>query len=242
MKPHPMFAAIVWAAAMLAQPLVAQESDKRVQSDGSPWRFAPAKIVDASRPRVLLIGDSILNGYLAGVVKALEGNAYVDAWVNPYHQASDGLAQKIAEVLAHGPYDVIHFNMGLHGWQPGRIPEGRFEPLTRDLVAALRKGAPHAKLIWASSTPVTAKGQPGALDPAINPVIVEHNRRAEHVMAAMSVSLDDLFSVLVQRLELARGDQFHWQAPAYVVLAKSVAGSILTALPKKSESSVPIRP
>ena len=135
----------------------AAEADARLHSDGKGWRLDQAKIVDPKLPRVLLIGDSILNGYLKAVSQALEGKAYVDGWVNPYSQASYKLDEMTAEVLAHGPYDVVHFNMGLHGWQKGRIPEGKFEPLTRQWVENIRKGAPNAKLIWASSTPVTSR-------------------------------------------------------------------------------------
>ena len=39
------------------------EKDSRVQSDGKPWGINKATIGDPTRPRVLLIGDSILNGY-----------------------------------------------------------------------------------------------------------------------------------------------------------------------------------
>ena len=39
------------------------ETDKRVPSDGKGWRIEKAVIKDAKLPRVLLIGDSILNGY-----------------------------------------------------------------------------------------------------------------------------------------------------------------------------------
>jgi hypothetical protein len=208
-----------------------QEPDSRVQADGKGWRLDQARRVDPHRPRVLLIGDSILNGYLKGVTAALEGTAYVDAWVNPYHQASGGLDQKIAEVLAHGPYAVIHFNMGLHGWQPGRIPAGQFEALTRRLVQNLRQAAPQAKLVWASSTPVTTKGQPGLLDSTINPTIVEHNRLAEQVMRELGVPSNDLYGLLAPSLELARGDQFHWTAPAYARLASAVAAAVTPRLP-----------
>ena len=88
----------------------------------------------------------------------------------------------LAEVLEQGPYDVVHFNMGLHGWQEGRIKPGTFRPLTRAYVEVIRNKLPEAKIIWASSTPVTVKGKPTELDPAINPVIVEHNRMAAKVM------------------------------------------------------------
>ena len=49
-----------------------------------------------------------------------------------------------AEVLANGPYDVVHFNMGLHGWQEGRIKPGTFEPLTKAYVEVLKTKLPNA--------------------------------------------------------------------------------------------------
>lgn len=204
----------------------AKEDDPRLHSDGKGWRVERAKAIDPNLPRVLLVGDSILNGYLKQVTKALEGKANVDAWVNPYCQASYKLDEMIAQVLANGPYDVIHFNMGLHGWNKGRIPEGQFEPLTRKLVENYRKGAPKARLIWASSTPVTTKTKPIELNPEINPIIVEHNRLAAAVMKDMNVPVNDLYSLLSGKLELARGDQFHWTAPAYQILADAVVAAI----------------
>jgi hypothetical protein len=41
----------------------ATETDQRLQVDGQGWRLDKAKISDPARPRVPLIGDSILNGY-----------------------------------------------------------------------------------------------------------------------------------------------------------------------------------
>ena len=38
------------------------EKDPRVQSDGKAWGVNKAALSDTKRPRVLLIGDSILNG------------------------------------------------------------------------------------------------------------------------------------------------------------------------------------
>lgn len=207
-----------------------KETDARLHADGKGWRLDQAKVVDPRRPRVLLIGDSILNGYLKRVTALLDGRSYVDAWVNPYCQSSYKLDEMIAEVLCHGPYDVIHFNMGLHGWQKGRIPEGQFEPMTRRLVENLRKGAPRARLVWASSTPVTMKGKPGQLEPQINPVILEHNRMAAKVMKEMSVPVDDFYGLLAGKLDLARGDQFHWTPPAYEILAKAVTAEVEKAL------------
>lgn len=205
------------------------ETDSRVQADGTGWRLDKARVADPKRPRVLLIGDSILNGYGKAVTAALDGKAYVDAWVNPYNQ-SEHLNKLLAEVLANGPYDVVHFNMGLHGWQTGRIKDGTFEPLTQAYVEVIRAKLPKAKIIWASSTPVTVKGKPTELDPEINATIVEHNRMAAKVMAGLHVPVNDFYGLLAPKLELARGDQFHWKPDAYLLLAKAVTDSIVREL------------
>lgn len=214
---------------------IAVEKDPRVQANGKGWRLDQVKITDPVRPRVLLVGDSILNGYLPLVRRALDGKIYVDAWVNPYCQ-SEQYNRLLALALEHGPYDVVHINTGLHGWQKGRIPDGQFEPLTKAFIEVIRKKCPHAKIIWASSTPVTVKGKPIALDPKINPIIVEQNRMAAKVMAEMQVPVDDFYSLLTNKLELAHGDQFHWTAPAYKILADACAATVVKALPPEINS------
>lgn len=211
----------------------AVETDKRLQSDGKGWRLQQAVRADPKRPRVLLIGDSILNGYLGRVTDRLGDAAYVDAWVNPYSQGSYRLDQMVAEVVDHGPYDVIHFNMGLHGWQKGRIPDGQFIPLTEKLVATLREHAPRSKLIWAASTPVTVKDHPEQIHPEIDPIIVEHNRMAAEVMGRHDIPVNDLHGLLRPHLKLARGDLFHWTGPGYDMMADVIAASIKKSLAEK---------
>jgi hypothetical protein len=211
------------------------ETDQALHSDGSPWQLHEAKIEDPARPRVLLIGDSILNGYRQYVVRELDGEAYVDAWVNPYYQ-SDAVNKALAKVLDHGPYDVVHFNIGLHGWQEGRIKPSEFKPLTRAYVEVLESKLPNAKLIWASSTPVTIKNKPLELDPQINSIIVEHNRLAAEVMAEMGVQANDFYGLLVNKRELARGDSFHWRESAYQLLGHQASKSIRDALKNSGDS------
>jgi len=227
--------ACVLGRAPLAADAPAKEADARLQTEGKGWRLDKAKRVDPKRPRVLLIGDSILNGYKRHVIEALKGKAYVDLWVNPHCQSEYLNATLLPQVLAHGPYDVVHFNMGLHGWQKGRIKDGTFEPLTKAYVRVLRRTMPAARIIWASSTPVTVKGKPTQLHPQINPVIVEHNRMAAKVMAEMNVPINDFYALLIDKLTLARGDRFHWTAPAYRILAMKATDSVQRALQASSD-------
>jgi len=230
---------------IVSKPLNVVEKDPRAQSNGPGWRLDQAVITDASLPRVLLIGDSILNGYLQTVIRKLSGKAYVDAWVNPLCQ-SEEFNKKLGEVLDKGPYDVVHINLGLHGWQkdrtvPGvaekqpRIPPGQFEPLTKAFVEVMRSKCPKARIIWASTTPITVKGNPTELDPEYNTVIVEHNRMAAKVMNEMSVPVNDFYGMLVNRLDL-KANELHWKGPAYTIIGNACADSVMAALPQSSHS------
>lgn len=207
-----------------------QETDKRLPPKGGSWSLRMATVTDPALPRVLLIGDSIANGYLEPVRKALAGRANLDAWITPTTQADKSLPGTLAAILGQEKYAVIHFNLGLHGWQKGRIPEGQFIPATRTMVQALKASAPQAKLIWATITPVTVKGHPEQLDPEIQPTIAEHNKMALQVMTEEHVAIDDLAALVSGRLELAAGDQFHWKPAGVALFAESVARSIEAAL------------
>ena len=207
----------------------AVEPDKRLQSEGKGWRLEKAQIINSKMPRILLIGDSILNGYARQVIKKLNGKVYVDMWVNPYHQ-SENLNKVLDRVLSQGPYDLIHFNVGLHGWQEGRIKKGTFIPLTRDYVKVIKSRYPKAKLIWANSTPVTEKNNVAVLDSEINPTIIEHNRMAKVVMDEINVPINNFYELLDRNRKLAKGDRFHWTRPAYDLLADMVTKSVLREL------------
>lgn len=210
-----------------------KESDPNLPPKGGNWSLREATVTDPSLPRVLLIGDSITNEYLEPTRKALVGKANIDAWITPTTQADKSLPRTIAAILAWQKYAVVHFNLGLHGWQKGRIPEGQYEPLTHQLVENLRKGAPQATLIWATITPVTVKGEPEKLNPDIQPIIEEHNRMALEVMKSEGVQIDDLAGLMAKNLPLAVGDMFHWKSPGVALLADSVTKSISAALEKQ---------
>jgi hypothetical protein len=236
-----------------AQSTTPVETDPRLQSMGDGWKLNQAVIKDATLPRVLLIGDSILSGYQKFAVAELKGQAYVDAWVQPHHQGilqGDATVWKamVKDVIGKGPYDVILFNMGLHGWQQGRIPEGQFKPLTRKLVESLRAEAPNAKLVWLSTTPITEQDVrpefwkrgldgPYALNGELNPIIVEHNRLAAEVMHEAGVPVVDLYATLLPHLTLAAGDMFHWADPAYRRIAGEVAKAVRANLPPAERSA-----
>ncbi len=205
-------------------------ADIGLETNGDAWQFYTETPRRHALPRIVLIGDSIVNGYRGTVCEALAGVASVDTWLTPLNLKSEALHDDLARVLAQGPYAVIHFNIGLHGWSPGRIPEGEYEPLLRAYVNILKEQGGKAKLIWGSTTQITVRDHPEALDPEHNPTIVKRNAIAACVMKDMGVTVNDLYGLMSDKLNLARGDKFHWQEKACMIQGKQVADFVKKAL------------
>jgi lysophospholipase L1-like esterase len=206
------------------------EPDKRMPPMGGNWGMRKPAEPDPALPFILLIGDSIANGYLGSVSKALLGKANVEAWITPTTQADKKLGATIAEICNERKYAVIHFNLGLHGWPAGRIPEGEFEPLTRQLVKNLKRSAPEAVLIWATITPVKARIAPDEASPEIQPILDRHNAMATRVMQSEGLAIDDLDALMRPHLNLMAKDGIHWQPEGREIMARAVADAILKAL------------
>ena len=117
------------------------------------WIWNPDK---RDHPHVLLIGDSITKGYSLDLGKKLAGKAYVSWLVTSRFVGDPLLSREFALVLDHAKFDIIHFNNGLHGLQYDEQEYSRFYP---KCVMEIRKHAPGAKLVLATTTPVRQSGK-----------------------------------------------------------------------------------
>jgi alpha-L-fucosidase len=211
-----------------------KEADPRLHADGPGWRLDKANITNSSLPRLLFIGDSILQGYMGGVNHALKGKANVDFWVTPLWQ-SERFNTVLADVLEQGPYDVLHINIGLHGWPEGRILPGTYEPLTRAFLDVIRKKSPKTKVIWASSTPTFNKQNLKEFNSTINPIIVEHNKMANKIMTEYGIPINDFYALLVDKSNLVGPDGVHWGNSGRKILADVAVKSVLRELEKEAK-------
>lgn len=202
-----------------------------LHSDGGMWDFYPTKRFDEKLPNVLLIGDSIMNGYRKLVTKEFTGKVNVDCWLTPAHLKSAHLHKDLKKVINYRKYDVIHFNIGLHGWPVGRILPEEYSKVLQDYVDILKKESPKSKLIWASMTQVHTRGNQ-TLNKDINPTIVRRNEKANKLMKKNGVVVNDLYLLLSDKLELVRGDRFHWKGPAYKLMTANICYYINAALNK----------
>jgi len=206
------------------------ETNKELHSDGGGWGL---KTVQPEGDKtILLIGNSICNGYKGYVAGELKGYRVV-AWVNPYNLKSEYLYDDLIKVLQKEKYAVIHFNIGLHGWEKGTIPEGQYQPLLQNYVDTIKHYCPGSKLIWASITPIMNKEKPFRTNQELNPVIADRNTIAFIVMKNNGIPVNDLYSLCLLNLELARGDRFHWTPPMYRMMGIQTASKISQAMDDK---------
>ena len=178
-------------------------------------------------PRVLLVGDSITRGYYKDVETALKGTAAVSRLTTSKSLGDPGLLAEITLVLGTTSFDVIHFNNGMHGWG---YTEAEYAAALPDALAALRKGAPTAKLIWATTTPVREANKVEVVAERTDRVR-ERNRLAAAAMATANIPTDDLFAVVADKPEWFSRDGVHLNGKGSAALAESVTKAVRAALP-----------
>ena len=123
-------------------------------------------LTDANRglPRVLLVGDSICNGYQRGVAQILEGKMNVSYWVSSYCVTSPGYLKRLALCLDEAKYDVVHFNNGLHSLG---TPTDDWAKGLEAALKLIRARQPSARIIWTTSTPLKDPGRTAFHDSVI---------------------------------------------------------------------------
>jgi hypothetical protein len=177
---------------------------------------------DHDLPRVALIGDSITRAYYAGVESYLKGKAYCARIATSKAVGDPALPAQLATFLTEAKFDVVHFNIGMHGWDYSEDEYRRYLP---ELLAAVRKGAPGAKLIWASTTPVRKDKSPGPS----NERIAARNRIAREFFEKQNIPIDDLNAAMAEHSDL-HSDDVHFNPEGSKMLAAQVGASVEKAL------------
>ena len=157
-----------------------------------------------SKPKVLIIGDSISIGYTNHVKKLLDKDFEVIHNKGNAQHTGTGLT-RLDAWLGDTKWDVIHFNWGL--WDlcyrnpeaktQGRrdkengkitIPIEKYEENLDKLVTRLKKT--NAKLIWAHTTVVPENEMGRFVDDA-----KKYNEAAARVMKKHNIPINDLYSL-----------------------------------------------
>ncbi len=194
--------------------------------------WADIWVTDADKddlPRVLLIGDSIARGYFEEVEKGLAGKACCARLTTSKCVSDPSFPDEVQLLLKQYPFAVIHFNNGLHGW--GYTEDQYRDGLLR-LLETFQKGAGHAQLIWATTTPMRDRDDLSKLTDQTERV-KERNRIAAAIMQEHGIPANDLYGLVEQHPDWHSGDGVHFNDKGKTAQGAAVAASVLNCLPKK---------
>ena len=184
---------------------------------------------DGVRPRVLIVGDSITEAASSRVFRQLEDVALVDMMTSSKNVKDPALRKEIGYMLGEYPYEVIHFNHGLHGLL---IKEEEYEGYLRSYVAEVKRLAGNAKLVWGSITPLR-----GTLKREENQLLSRRNAVANKVMAEMGIPVNDLWK-LIWNSDNAdsirsgdKNDDYHYNDIGNDMIGRAMAERIRSLLP-----------
>lgn len=231
-------ACLLLATAILYVPALAQEP-KATEAKRAPNPVLQPIEDQPGLPRVLLIGDSISMGYTLAVRTELKGKANVHRPPTNCGPTTNGLTN-LDNWLGEKPWDVIHFNWGLHDLKyinekgtlvspteaaaRQQVPPDQYEKNLRELVVRLKKTG--AKLIWCATTPVPEGSAGRVADDSI-----KYNALALKVMQEHGVAVNDLHAFAAERLkDIQLPANVHFSPAGSKVLAEQVAGTITAVM------------
>lgn len=213
-----------------------EEHSVRRTIGGRGWAInAPKTIEHPDWPKVLIYGDSISGGYGPLLQAEVEQRqAYFFHWIG--FVGGEVPEQAVRDAAASFKYDVVVFNNGLHSlhWTKEAVADTVVLERMRKLARAFRQGAPTARLFYLSTTPHTAK-RPAPDQPVTslgekNDVVLRLNALSAQVMQDEGIEWIDVYTKLAARLELAAGDNYHWQKPALEIISQEVGRRVLPLL------------
>jgi len=182
---------------------------------------------DNNLPRVLLIGDSICNGYHPFVRDELAGTAYVSFFATSKCVSDPTYLKALGFMLEEYDYKVIQLNNGLHSLDADR---GAWKAGLAAALNLIKEKGKGAKVIWATSTPLK--------DPALTEKAKELNLIADGVMKSNGIPINDLFALMDPLDRNAFWvDTYHYNDAARKMQAKQVADAIRQALGAKQASA-----
>jgi hypothetical protein len=182
---------------------------------------------DPSTPRVLLVGDSISNGYRRWVQERLMGRFHVDLLATSKAIDDPGFFRELGYMLGDYRYEAVHFNNGLHG---EHLDAEGYAKGMRRAVWAIRAKCP--RVVVASSTPLTVPGDEGRLREDGNAQVLERNAVVREIATSRQLVYDDLYALALGKPEWRSGDGCHFNAAGYEALGAAASAAILETLEK----------
>lgn len=194
----------------------APASTSRVR-EGIEWSITYSyNATQNGRPRVLLIGDSICNGYNGKVRELLDGDVNVSFWASSKCVTDPDYFRELDFMLDAYPYDAVCFNNGLHSLSTDRA---EWDAAYRAAVEFIQAKLPQTKLSLTLSTPLK--------DASLTAVSASLNETVLALAEEKELPVIDLFAAMdgLDREEFW-SDTYHFRAPAIEMQAKLISAHV----------------
>ena len=182
------------------------------------------------RPRVLLVGDSIVRGYYAGVEEALGESANCARFTTSKFLGHPDFLEELGLLVKRFSFDVIHVNNGLHGWG---YTEEQYREALAGLIAFLKQESPGSKIVWCMTTPVRDSADLSKPDADKQPRVEARNAIAATIMAEQGIVVNDLHALSAGNDGHFSKDGVHFSEAGRAAQSQQVAAVIRPLLPPK---------
>lgn len=179
--------------------------------------------LDTESPRIMMIGDSICNGYHDFVRSNLADKANISFWATSKCVTDPDFFRELDFVLDSGRFDMVSFNNGAHS--PFTNVEEWDEHFTQT-VKFIQAKLPHAKLLLITTTP----GQ----DDTRNIQMRRLNETVHGVAKSESLPLLDFYAAMDPVKDKALSDRFHYHEEYKEIQAKMISDKACELLELKT--------
>jgi lysophospholipase L1-like esterase len=174
------------------------------------------------KPRVLMVGDSITNGYYNAASKALAEKAYGAKLTTSACVSDPAFLKQLDGMISQYQFAVIHFNNGLHGFG---YTEEEYQAGYEKALEYIKQKSPSTKLIVALTTPLQSTSKKNELNTRVD----ERNKIARVLAEKYNAKVNDLHSISKDHPEYY-SDPYHYKKVAVELQAKQVADVLAATL------------
>ena len=180
---------------------------------------------DKDKPRILLIGDSIVDGHGYLLFEMLKDKICIDYLATAKCVSDKDYMAELDYMLSLNNYAVIIFNNGLHGWD---IDDTVYAENLHVALAYLMTKT--ELLIWRNSTPIRTIGDLSRFEDQRNPRVIKRNADAAKIANALGLPILDLYAPMAENPELFSEDAVHYTEEGRKFQAETIAAFLQTAV------------
>lgn len=201
-----------------------QEKNRLTQLETYEWTRIWWDKPSEPGKRILLIGDSITDGYHTYAKKEMNDGAYIDKIASSLAIDNPQYFQQIQYMMEfHNlQYNTIHFNNGLHGFH---MDKKTYELYMEKVLNYMLETVSESQLIIATSTPITEKDRIHYQD--LNKAVLERNCVVLSLAEKYQLEIDDLYTLVNGNADIRSDDGYHYTDGGYQLLGSKVGGIIL---------------